>query len=98
MKVSAENKARIKSCIKSIPKSVYDYDNGSPYELMIYVKKEMPWGWDWDLSNFDYFKNMKELENAIQRNIQQYGSELNHIDFKWSEEEDEYDQFTIYKA
>jgi hypothetical protein len=95
MKVSAENKARIKSCIKSIPKSVYDYYNGSPYELMIYVK--IPNN-DWDLSDFDYFKNMRELEKAIQRNIQQYGSELSHIDFKWSEVEDDFDQFTIYKA
>jgi septation ring formation regulator EzrA len=62
---------------------------------MIYVK--IPNN-DWDLSDFDYFKNMRELEKAIQRNIQQYGSELSHIDFKWSEVEDDFDQFTIYKA
>jgi hypothetical protein len=95
MRVTAENKARIKDCIKSIPKSIYDYYNGSPYELMIYVKRPND---DWDLDDFDYFKGMRGLEKTIGNIIEQYGDELSHIDFKWSDEEDEFDQFTIYKA
>lgn len=98
MKVSAENKALIKECIKTIPKGIYDYYNGSPYELMIYENQEMPWGWDWDLSDFDYFKRVSDLEKTIERIIKQYGKTLSHIDFKWSTEEDEFDQFTIYQA
>jgi hypothetical protein len=98
MKVSAENKALIKSCIKSIPKKIYDYYNGYPYELMIYEYMEMPWGVDYDLSDFDYFKGIRDLEKTIERIIEQYGNRLSHIDFKYAEEEDEYDQFTIYKS
>lgn len=98
MKVSAENKAKIKDCIKAIPKSVYEYYNGSPYELMIYEQRQMPWGWDYDLDDFDYFKEIKGLEKTIEDIIERYGNKLSHIDFKWSDEEDEFDQFTIYKA
>lgn len=93
MKVSAENKALIKDCIKAIPKSVYDYYNGSPYELMSYIYTS---DGDCDLDDFYSFKGMRDLEKAIERIRESYGHQLSHIDFKWSEEEDEFDQFTIY--
>ena len=94
MKVSAENKALIKDCIKAIPKSVYEYYNGSPYELMAYVHTS---DGDCDLDDFYYFKGIRNLEKAIEQVIKIYGHQLSHIDFKWSEEEDEFDQFTIYE-
>ena len=95
MKVSAENKAEIKDCIKAIPKSVYEYYNGSPYELMAYVHTS---DGDCDLDDFYNFKGIRDLEKAIERVIKTYGHQLSHIDFKWSEEEDEFDQFTIYSV
>jgi len=95
MRVTAENKENIKNCIKSIPKSIYDYYNGNPYELMIYVKLQND---NWDLDDVDYFKGMRGLEKTIGNIIEQYGNKLSHIDFKWSDEENEYCQFTIYKA
>ena len=95
MKVSAENKAEIRDCIKAIPKSVYDYYNGSPYELMAYIHTS---DGDCDLDDFYDFKGISDLEKAIERVIKNYGHQLSHIDFKWSEEEDEFDQFTIYSV
>jgi hypothetical protein len=62
---------------------------------MIYVKRPND---DWDLEDFDYFKGMVNLEKRIEANIKHYGDELSHIDFKWSVEDGEFDQFTIYKA
>jgi hypothetical protein len=33
----------------------------------------------------------------IEQNIKDYGHQLSHIDFKWSVEDGEFDQFTIYE-
>ena len=53
---------------------------------------------DCDLDDFHYFKGIRNLEKAIEQVIKNYGHQLSHIDFKWSEEEEEFDQFTIYSV
>ena len=93
MNVSVEHKAEIKRLIKRISPNVYEYYDERPYELMVYVKLPNK---DWDLSDFYSFK-LSNLEKVVKGIIKDYGNDLYCIDFKWSEDEGEFDQFTIYK-
>ena len=93
MKVSVENKAEIKRLIKRITPNVYEYYDDKPYELMVYEKLPNK---DYDLSDFYSFK-LSNLERVVKGIIKDYGKDLYCIDFKWSEEEGDFDQFTIYK-
>ena len=88
-------KTQIKSIMKQLPKQLpIDHpDYFTTFELMIYTNKE---GNDWDLDDFDSFKDLRDLDKVVKKIIKDYGKELNHIDFKWSEEEGDYDQMTIY--
>jgi len=94
IKISTELKYEIRNCIKAIPKRVFPYYNGSPYELLIYEKRGEE---DCELVDFTTFEGMKDLDKRIQIVINHYKN-LSHIDFKWSEEEDEFDQFTIFEV
>ena len=88
-------KTQIKSIMKQLPKQLpYDHpDYFTTFELMIYTNKDSN---DWDLDDFDSFKDLRDLDKVVKKIIKDYGKELNHIDFKWSEEEGDYDQMTIY--
>ena len=88
-------KMQVKDIIRQLPKELpFDHpDFFTTYELMIYTNQE---DGDWDLEDFSHFKGMRELDKVIKKIDNQYGDRLNHIDFKWSEEEGEFDQITIY--
>jgi hypothetical protein len=92
--ISKTIKNEIKAIMKQLPKMGWDDpDYFTTYELMIYTKKENN---DWDLDDFSHFKDLRDLDKVIKRIINNYGERLNHIDFKWSEEEGDFDQMTIY--
>ena len=96
MKVTKENKTRIKQLIKSIPKNVYDdYDDGElPYELLVYANEDD----ELEVSAFVSFRNITELDKVIDKIITKHKNKLNKIDFKWSESIGSFDQFTIYSV
>ena len=50
-----------------------------------------------DFDEFYGFKGIRELDKAIAAIISQYKDTLYGIDFKYSYEEGEFDQFTIYE-
>ena len=92
--ISKTIKNEIKAIMKQLPKMGWDDpDYFTTYELMIYVNQD---NGDWDLADFDSFKDLRDLDKVVKKIIKDYGKELNHIDFKWSEEEGEFDQMTIY--
>ena len=92
--ISKTIKNEIKAIMKQLPKMGWDDpDYFTTYELMIYTNKENN---DWDLDDFSHFKDLIDLDKVIKRIINNYGERLNHIDFKWSEEEGDFDQMTIY--
>jgi hypothetical protein len=90
MKITKEIKEQIKIIIKQLPKEI---DERLPYELMIYTYVE---DGKTDFRDFDYFEGIGKLNKAIERIISNYKDELYCIDFKYSYEEGEFDQFTIY--
>ena len=92
MKVSVENKAKVKKLIAGINEEVYEYYDGRPFELMVYEKCPDN---EFDLSDFCSFK-FSELEKVVKSIIKTYGKDLYCIDFKWSEVEGDFSQFTIY--
>ena len=92
MKITKEIKEQIKAIIKSLPKEI---DERLPYELMVYTYVDKDGRTDFN--DFDYFEGIGKLNKAIERIISNYKDELYCIDFKYSYEEGEFDQFTIYK-
>jgi hypothetical protein len=91
MKTSKELKQKIKSIINQLPDEI---EGRCPYELMIYTTYEEGQS---DLEEFYKFNGIKEIDKAIDNIINQYKETLYCIDFKFSEEEGVFDQFTIYK-
>lgn len=88
--LTQETIEKVKSIIKLLPKEI---DGRKPYELMIYVETED----GYDLADFEYFDGINKLEKVVQSIIKNYEeAALHSIDFKFSEEEGEFDQFTIY--
>jgi len=95
MKITKEIKEKVKSILKSLPKefNLDDDDYFCTYELMVYIYHE---DGTTDFSDFDHFKGIGQLNKAIDRIIANYKDTLYCIDFKYSYEEGEFDQFTIY--
>lgn len=93
--VSPEITQQVKDILKSLPKQkVWDDDEYFPtYELMIYTTYEEG---KYDFHEFHGFKGIRQLENSIKEIINQYKETLYCVDFKYSYEEGEFDQFTIY--
>jgi hypothetical protein len=91
MKTSKELKQKIRSIINQLPA---ENEGRCPYELMIYTTYEEGQS---DLEEFYKFNGVISLDKAIDNIIKQYKETLYCIDFKFSEEEGEFDQFTIYK-
>jgi hypothetical protein len=92
-KISAEHKALIKKCIDRIPK---DYD-GIHYELFIYEFQDGT-----NISDLDGFAGfdgtITNLEKVVNDIIKRSGKKLSHIDFKYADRIDDFDQFTIYSV
>ena len=88
-------KMQIKDIMRQLPKELPydDPEHFTTYELMIYTTNEIN---EWDLDDFDHFKDLRSLDKVVKKIIKNYGKRLNHIDFKWSKEEGEFDQMTIY--
>jgi hypothetical protein len=95
MKITKEIKEKVKSILKDLPKerSFDDDEYFCTYELMIYTYDE---DGKTDFHDFAHFKGIGQLNKAIQSNIEYYKDTLYCIDFKYSYEEGEFDQFTIY--
>jgi len=93
MKVSVKNKALINQLIKGIPKSVYEYYDNKPYELLVYSNEN-----EFEVLQYVSFKNTTELDKVIDKIIEKYKDKLDNIDFKWSESNGAFEQFTIYKS
>ena len=91
MKINKEIKEQIKGIIKQLPKEI---DERLPYELMVYTYIDD--NGNTDFSDFDYFEGIGKLNKAIERVISNYKDNLYCIDFKYSYEEGDFDQFTIY--
>lgn len=93
--ISLEMTQQIKDTLKSLPKEKHwDDDEYFPtYELMIYTTYEEGKS---DFQEFHHFKGIRQLEKAIKEIINIYKETLYCIDFKYSYEEGEFDQFTIY--
>ena len=91
MKIKKEIKEQIKAIIKSLPKEI---DERLPYELMVYTYVDN--NGMTDFNDFDGFEGISQLNKAIDRIISNYKDNLYCIDFKYSYEEGEFDQFTIY--
>jgi hypothetical protein len=89
-------KQQVKSIMKGLPKQKdWDDDEYFPtYELMAYTTYEEG---QYDFDDFYSFKGIRELEKTIKTIINQYKDNLYCIDFKYSYEEGEFDQFTIYE-
>ena len=96
-KLTLEMKEKVQEILKDLPKEKHwdDDEYFITYELMIYVKKDTIH--EYDFSDFDSFKGIRQLEKKINEIINQYGDTLHCIDFKYSYEMDEFDQFTIYE-
>jgi hypothetical protein len=95
-KLTPEIKLKVQEILKDLPKEkdCNDDEYFTTYELMIYVKKDTIH--EYDFSDFDSFKGIRQLEKKINEIINQYGDTLYCVDFKYSYEMDEFDQFTIY--
>lgn len=95
-KLDAEIKQKVKDILKDLPKekSYDDDDYFCTHELMAYKKVDSIHEYDFD--DFYHFTGIKQLEIVINEIIKQYGDTLYCIDFKYSYEEGEFDQFTIY--
>jgi hypothetical protein len=91
MKITKEIKEKIKGIIKQLPKEI---DERLPYELMVYTYVDD--NGRTDFNDFDGFEGIGKLNKAIERIISNYKDKLYCIDFKYSFEEGEFDQFTIY--
>lgn len=94
--ISDEIKQQVKSIIKGLPKQK-DWDDDeyfTTYELMAYTSYKKN---KYDFDDFYSFKGIRELEKTISTIINQYKDNLYCIDFKYSYEEGEFDQFTIYE-
>jgi hypothetical protein len=94
--VSEELTQKVKDILKDLPKqkSWEDDDYFPTYELMIYTTYEEG---KYDFHEFHDFKGIRQLEKAIKEIINQYKDTLYCVDFKFSYEEGEFDQFTIYE-
>jgi hypothetical protein len=94
--ITDDLKQQVKSIIKGLPKQKdWDDDEYFPtYELMVYTTYEQG---IYDFDEFYGFKGIRELDKAISSIITQYKDTLYCIDFKYSYEEGEFDQFTIYE-
>lgn len=93
--ISKTIKNEIKAIMRQLPKEL-DWEHPehfTTYELMIYINQENR---DFDFDEFSHFKGLTNLDKVIKKIIKDYGETLNHIDFKWSYEEGEFDQMTIY--
>jgi hypothetical protein len=95
-KLTLEMKQKVQEILKDLPKEKHwdDDEYFTTYELMIYVKKDTIH--EYDFCDFYSFKGIRQLEKKINEIINQYGDTLYCIDFKYSYEEGEFDQFTIY--
>ena len=89
-------KQKVKDILKDLPKekSYDDEEYFTTYELMVYLKNDNFHGYDF--YDFYSFKGIRQLEKTIRHIIYQYSDTLHCIDFKYSYEEGEFDQFTIY--
>ena len=96
MLITKEKKDLVRSILKDLPKekSWDDDDYFSTYELMIYTHQE---DGTTDFHDFDHFNGIRELEKTIKKIVEQYKDNLYCIDFKYSYEEGEFDQVTIYE-
>ena len=95
-KLTLEMKQKVQEILKDLPKekSWDDDDYFCTYELKIYTTYEEG---QYDFDEYHQFKGIRQLEKAINHIIKQYGETLYCIDFKYSYEEGEFDQFTIYE-
>lgn len=95
-KLDAEIKQKVKDILKDLPKEKsYDDDEYfCTYELKIYTTYEKG---QYDFDEYYQFKGIRQLDKAINEIIKQYKDTLYCIDFKYSYEMDEFDQFTIYE-
>jgi hypothetical protein len=94
--ITDDLKQHVKSIIKGLPKQkAWDDDEYFPtYELMVYATYEEG---KYDFDEFYGFKGIRELDKAVSAIISKYNETLYCIDFKYSYEEGEFDQFTIYE-
>jgi len=95
-KLDAEMKQKIKDVLKDLPKQkdLFADDYFCTHELMVYQKVDGIHGYDF--SDFYSFKGIRDLEKTIETIINDYKDTLYCIDLKFSYEEGEFDQFTIY--
>jgi hypothetical protein len=88
MRTTQQTRLIVRNLIKQLPKT----EEFLTYELMIYEGENED---EWDLSGMTQFKGIKQMEKSIERAISNY-ADITHIDFKFSFEEGEFDQFTIW--
>ena len=95
-KLTPEITQKIKDILKDLPKEKsYDDDEYfCTYELMVYVNHQ---DGKYDFDEFYHFKGIRQLEKVVNEIIKDYFITLYCIDFKYSYEEGEFDQFTIYE-
>lgn len=95
-KLTPEITQKVKDILKDLPKEkdLLDEDYFCTHELMVYLKTDDVHGYDF--YDFWHFKGISKLESAVDDIIKQYRDRLHCIDFKFSYEEGEFDQFTIY--
>lgn len=95
-RISEKIKEQVKKILKDLPREKHwsHDDYFCTYELMVYKKQEGVHEYDFD--DFYHFKGISKLEKAVDEIIKSYGDTLYCIDFKFSYEEGEFDQFTIY--
>lgn len=94
-KLTPEIRQKVKDILKDLPKEkdLFHEDYFCTHELMVYLKDDVQ---GYDFHDFWDFKGISQLESRIDDIIKQYGDRLHCIDFKFSYEEGEFDQFTIY--
>ena len=95
-KLTFEMKEKVQEILKDLPKEKHwnDDEYFTTYELMIYTMYEQG---KYDFHDFYGFKGITQLEKSINNIINIYKDSLYCIDFKYSYEEGEFDQFTIYE-
>ena len=94
--ITPEIKKKIQKTLKSLPKEkpLFDDDYFCTYELMAYVKVDN--GNDFDFNDFWHFKGIRQLEKTMNDIVNHYKDDLYCVDLKFSEEEGDFDQYTIY--